>query len=46
MRRKQVAHDLENDPLVSFGEQMGETEVDQKNKFGETKIVLKPRPAV
>jgi len=47
MRRKQVVLDLENDPLLSFGEQIGEgvTETSQTNVYGEPKILLKPKPA-
>ena len=43
MRRKQVAQDLENDPLISFGEQLGgERQPDgTTNAYGETRVVLK-----
>jgi hypothetical protein len=46
MRRKQVALDLENDPLLSIGEQLGDSVVDsnQTNIFGEPKIILRPKP--
>lgn len=46
MRRKQVALDLENDPLLSIGEQLGENvaESNQTNIYGEPKITLRPKP--
>ena len=44
MRRKQILH--ENDPLASFGEQLGDkstdAEKDKKNEYGEPYISLKP----
>ena len=44
MRRKQILQ--ENDPLASFGEQLGgqsaSQQKDKKNKFGEPYISLKP----
>lgn len=47
MRRKQVALDLENDPLLSIGEQLGDAVMESNltNIFGEPKIVLRPKPA-